>query len=253
MGDSTADLQFERAEPAGQNTPKDVRCAACQTQLSSYFEVNGNVACDTCKDTVVARHHASHAPTLIRGASLGAVAAAVGAGIYYAIAKVTGYEFGLMSIVLGLMVGFAVRRGSGARGGWRYQALAMFLCYAAICATYVPRIISAAQEQNAQTVAASGAAKPAAAPANATAKLLPTASATPVASPRTEPPPKLGSLLKAAGMLFAFALALPFLAGFQNLMGLVIIAIGLYEAWKVNRSTPFSVSGPFMVGEARGG
>jgi len=27
----------------------------------------------------------------------------------------------------------------------------------------------------------------------------------------------------------------------------------LYEAWKVNRSAPFSVSGPFMVGEARGG
>jgi hypothetical protein len=54
-------------------------------------------------------------------------------------------------------------------------------------------------------------------------------------------------------MLFAFALVLPFLGGFQNLMGIVIIAIGLYEAWKVNRSTPFSVSGPFMVGEARGG
>jgi hypothetical protein len=36
-------------------------------------------------------------------------------------------------------------------------------------------------------------------------------------------------------------------------MGIVIIGIGLYEAWKVNRGAPFSVSGPFMVGEARGG
>jgi len=88
------------------------------------------------------RHNASHVPTLLRGAALGVLAAAVGAGIYYAIAEVTGYEFGLMSIVLGLMVGFAVRRGARARGGWRYQTLAMFLCYAAICATYVPRVIS---------------------------------------------------------------------------------------------------------------
>ena len=54
-------------------------------------------------------------------------------------------------------------------------------------------------------------------------------------------------------MLFVFSLALPFLAGLDNLMGIVIIGIGLYEAWKVNRAAPFSISGPFMVGEARGG
>src|SRR5882762_2089627 len=251
MADSPADLQFERAEPTGQALAKDVRCVACRTPLSSYFEVSGNVACDNCKDAAMTRQNASHAPTLFRGAALGVVAAALGAGIYYAIAEVTGYEFGLMSIVLGLMVGFAVRRGARARGGWRYQTLAMFLCYAAICGTYVPRVISAVRKQEAPTPAAGPAAAQPAAVA-ATDAIKP-AAATPAGPGAAEPAPTLSGFFKAIAMLFVFSLALPFLGGFDNLMGIVIIGIGLYEAWKVNRAAPFSVSGPFMVGEERGG
>ena len=71
MADSPADLQFERAEPTGAALPKDVRGVACRTPLSSYFEVNGNVACDNCKDTAMTRQNASHAPALLRGAALG--------------------------------------------------------------------------------------------------------------------------------------------------------------------------------------
>ena len=225
----------------------EARCARCEAPISSYFEVAGSAFCEPCKDLTVRSHQASHLPTLLRGGGLGLVAAAIGAGIYYAIAQMTGYEFGLMSIVLGLMVGLAVRRGSRGRGGWRYQALAMFLCYAAICSTYVPRVIAAARGQTAatpapdarssQTVQVSTLAQPAAAPASPAA---------------AEPPPTAGAFFKALGMLFLFSLALPFLAGLENVMGLVIIGIGLYEAWKVNRGAAFSVSGPFLVGEGRG-
>jgi hypothetical protein len=252
MADSPADLQFERAEPTGEATAKDVRCVACRTELSSYFEVNGNVACDNCKDAALTRQNASHAPTLLRGTALGVVAAAVGAGIYYAIAEVTGYEFGLMSIVLGLMVGFAVRRGARARGGWRYQTLAMFLCYAAISATYVPRVISAIRKQEAHATPVPGPATVSPARVAATDVIKP-AAATPSGSGATEPAPTLSGFFKAIAMLFVFSLALPFLGGIDNLMGIVIIGIGLYEAWKVNRAAPFSVSGRFMVGDARGG
>jgi hypothetical protein len=41
--------------------------------------------------------------------------------------------------------------------------------------------------------------------------------------------------------------ALPFLAGFQNILGLIIIAIGLYEAWKLNQRAKLTVAGPFKV------
>jgi hypothetical protein len=43
------------------------------------------------------------------------------------------------------------------------------------------------------------------------------------------------------------ALALPFLAGFKNIFGLVIIAIGLYEAWKINKRVKLDVTGPYHV------
>jgi hypothetical protein len=41
--------------------------------------------------------------------------------------------------------------------------------------------------------------------------------------------------------------AIPFLAGFENIIGLVIIAIGLYEAWKLNKRAELNVAGPFKV------
>jgi hypothetical protein len=187
-------------------------------------------------------------PSLLRGGGLGLVAAAVGAAVYYAIAAMTGYEFGLMSIVLGLMVGVAVRVGARGRGGWRYQALAMLLCYSAICATYVPRIISAAQKQGTAAAPQPATGSPRAVQASA---LVQPAAARPAEAAAVEGPPTPGRFFKALGMLFLFALALPFLAGAENVMGLVIIAIGLYEAWKVNRGAPYSVSGPFLAGEGR--
>src|SRR2546422_11725279 len=59
----------------------------------------------------------------------------LGAGLYFGIEATTGYELGLVAVVVGLMVGGAVRKGSNGRGGWRYQALAMFLTYCAGVAT----------------------------------------------------------------------------------------------------------------------
>ncbi len=237
----------------GSSTPQEASCSACRSQISTYFEVSGVAVCESCKDLALAAHQASHVPTLLRGAALGTLAAAVGGGIYYAIAKATGYEFGLMSIILGLMVGFAVRLGSRGRGGWRYQALAVFLCYASICSTYVPRLLSALQEEKQAQAAVSSStavANPAAADKTDPVKM---ATPAPVASPEPQAPPTLGGFLKALAMFCALTLALPFLAGAQNLMGIVIIGIGLYEAWKVNHGIRFSMSGPFLVGEGRSG
>src|SRR5207245_910442 len=44
-------------------------------------------------------------------------------------------EFGLVAVVVGVLVGGAVRKGSNGRGGWRYQLLAMFLTYSAVVVT----------------------------------------------------------------------------------------------------------------------
>jgi hypothetical protein len=34
-------------------------------------------------------------------------------------------------------------------------------------------------------------------------------------------------------------------------MGLIIIGIGLYEAWALNRRTPVEISGPYQLGAAK--
>jgi hypothetical protein len=45
----------------------------------------------------------------------------------------------------------------------------------------------------------------------------------------------------------AFVCAVPFLAGLQNFVGIVIIGIGLYEAWKLNRRIPLTIRGPHAI------
>ena len=49
-------------------------------------------------------------------------------------------------------------------------------------------------------------------------------------------------------VLLPIMLAAPFLAGFSKVIGWVIIAIGLFEAWKQTRAAPFSSGGPFRFG-----
>ena len=50
------------------------------------------------------------------------------------------------------------------------------------------------------------------------------------------------------GLLLGLAFIAPFMGGASNIMGIIIIGIGLYEAWKINRRVP--LSGPFRFGPA---
>lgn len=54
------------------------------------------------------------------------------------------------------------------------------------------------------------------------------------------------ALLLAA--MAGFLLALPLITGFSNPVGLVIIGIGVYEAWKLNRRLTPVIAGPFTLG-----
>jgi hypothetical protein len=248
----TAALQFDHAE--FQPGAEPMTCAICKERIfRSYFQINDTLACATCRYRLEQTGvEGSGVGRFLRAAGAGLAAAVGGAVLYYAISALTGYEFGLIAIVVGFAVGRAVQWGSSGRGGWRYQTLAMVLTYIAIASTYIPAIIHAIRESPTETsvsAAAPDASSTPGAPATPDASPAPAAASPAPAAPVESPAERatFGTFVLAMALLLAFACAAPFLAGAQNVIGLVIIGIGMYEAWKLNRHVPIVISGPHAI------
>ncbi|MBI4817574.1 MAG: hypothetical protein HY791_15035 [Deltaproteobacteria bacterium] len=262
----------ETSRPDGTHdgpSPQAVPCSSCAKSIGDeYFTINQLTVCRRCKDAAAARLD-PNAPgggrRFLRALRGGAIAAIVGSVAYYAISKLTGYELAIVTIAIGYFVGKAVATGSEGRGGWRYQALAVGLTYLSVVSIYVPLIFEEFANRAEQV---SGEAESGAGKAKASDGLEPKAGAEPAVDPAPSNPapsnpapsnpapsnPENVSAAGAAGMLalgvvflFGFAMIAPFLAGFDNILGLLIIAFGLYEAWKLNRRTEVDILGPFRV------
>jgi len=251
MGEDREELQFEKADFGGTGATR-TSCGGCGRELwDSYYEVNGKLACERCKtDLELMRGQGSGAGRFFRASIYGLGAGLVGAGIWYGIRAATGFEIGFIAIVVGLLVGGAVRKGSNGRGGPLYQALAIFLTYGSIVSTYVPMIVGELRDKWGHAAKAEASPVP-----NGSPTADPAASETPApgaAAVPSKPVPSLARALLALAILtmliFAIAFAAPFLMGFQNVIGLFIIGIGLYEAWKINRRVPLTIAGPYRVG-----
>ena len=134
----------------------------------------------------------------------------------------------------------------------------MFLTYASIVSTYVPDILKAldqpppAESTQAEAPAGTGATPAPAEPGATPATAHPDGTAAPAGAEAADPGalgPAEGLAAVALALLFLIALAFaaPFLGGFENIMGIIIIGIGLYEAWKMNRATPVVITGPYRL------
>ena len=237
-------LQFDRAE-LGERLMS--RCTSCEGALAgSYWAVNGQPMCGPCREKLVTSltERSGRMGRVVRAVVFGGLGGLTGAAVYMGIAAVTGYEFGLIAILVGWLVGNGVRMGSGGRGGWAYQSLAIGLTYIAIVSAYVPSILTYAQEQVAAERTASEAGQGSGENAEVAA-----------AKDDSTAPIEAGSplgLIVGAGFLLAVACALPFLGGVQNIMGLIIIAIGLQQAWALNKRPQLDVSGPHDLAPLNG-
>lgn len=201
MNDSLDDeLNFDRAEFAGMEARNSTSCTGCGGGISdAYYEANGEVICEPCAASASdPGGDSSSTARVMRAAVFGSVAAALGWALYYGIFALTGYEFGLIAIVVGFMVGAAVSAGSGGRGGWLYQLMAMGLTYTAMVMTYVPMILEDAAADGGISVV----------------------------------------------VAVAISFVAPFLMGMENIIGLIILGIGIYEAWKLNKRVAITVTGP---------
>ena len=141
------ELQFDRVEGAAPAAAA-AACASCQRTIPDvYYEAAGKVFCAQCREAAQASlTGGSGMARLLKALALGAVAAAISAGVWYAIIKLTGYELGIVAIAVGIAVGMAVRLGSEGRGGWAYQLIAVLLTYVAIGTSYVPLVMEGMRE-----------------------------------------------------------------------------------------------------------
>jgi hypothetical protein len=231
---NATELQFDRAEFSGGDSGP--ACCTCKHPAEGqYHQMNGRVFCTACRAKVEqAIERMRQSGSLPRAALFGLGAAILGSLVYYGVSAATGYEFGLIAVVVGLMVGKAVRKGSGSLGGKRYQALAMLLTYFSISSTYVPPLTKAFYAAAAKHEKVEGAA----------------VTQAPAATDAPRQKVRLG-VVPFYAFMFVLALAAPVLGGFQNILGTIIMGIGLWEAWKFNRRVNVKFTGPFAVAAAQ--
>lgn len=302
-----ANLQFDQADYGKDGGNAGRACESCKEPLGAqYFLANGHIVCERCSSGLsAALTGGSGAARAGKAIVLGLAAGALGAAIYFGIAKLTGYEIGLIALVVGFLVGVAVRKGSEGRGGWPYQTLAIAITYAAIVLTYVPMIVSGLDEEPEPATTAGEVAKvtvrrdqsvllngeavtmtalaaelrrvaaaggegwyhregmdveePGSA-ANQVAELFSQSGLrlNTFSDPRFEQRERWSDRIARAGpaqkvvawgFLFGIAAAAPFLMLPSNLIGLLIIAIALFEAWKLNKRATVEIKGPFQISE----
>lgn len=295
--DQSGDLNFDKVD-AGEQGPAQSTCALCQEPLTyQYFEVNQKVICPPCKDKYEEQMERSKgASRYIKAFLLGLPAGLVGAGIYYAIMALTGYEFGLIAILIGFMVGMAVRYGSNHRGGIGLQIMAALITYCSICSTYIPMIIQGLQEEwdieevaLPQTESFGDVGEEREFDVGSMSKdeadkltsgvitdetlaefdrYSPSGGVTTLDSIEQDPTAEDPIAVDAAQfndqeslmadatptqmilgylVIFVIALAAPWLMGFANIMGWLIIGFGVYQAWIMNKYVPLEFKGPFDI------
>jgi hypothetical protein len=233
-------------------------CRECGGPLRiEYYDVGGNVICSTCQET---RNWLSR--RMVRGLKallFGALAAAVGAGVYRMIMFGTGWNFAVVAILVGYMVGGAVRTGSSERRGWFYQFLAVFLTYSALVGMFLPEVwrglASAANDKKETTkqvekearkeVKADHGAKGEAKPA---APNLPNDQGKP---PRLRGkhglPYLVGMLLLTLLLMIGLVYCIPVVVGIHSPISLFIFGVALWQAWVMNRGSAPPVTGPYRL------
>jgi hypothetical protein len=248
-------LQFDRviseSTSAAAASTLAVTCAVCQASIETeYFDVNGNVVCSRCR---TAAESAATTPRgivpLMTAGVFGLGAGLVGAVIYYAVMAIANLEIGIVAILIGYMVGYAVRRGARGRGGRRFQVLAVALTYASIALAYSPMVFKQVLDTDRSARTALSATKSSGRSNNNSN----TAAATQGERGATT---KLsgGRVLLSLVFVAAFIAALPVLGIIGSfpfgLISAFIIFIGLKQAWTMTGVTRLQILGPYRVGAA---
>ncbi len=274
--ESSEELSFDKAQ-FDDTATSEFSCSACGNPIrDSYFRTPESVFCSSCRwalEAEAGKPKPGGSKRFGKAFLYGLGGAAAGTLVYFLVLWGTGYEVGLISIVVGWLVGKAVFLGSEQTGGRKYQVLAVALTYFSICASYAPLIVQEMMK-GAETSTSEASAAQGASPEVAVRLVPEGEDAAPVtedelAQARPAPenmedidPGVIYSVdgaseegedmnpLLAVAVILAICMAAPFLSGLDNIFGLIIIGIGMYEAWKLSASRELAFEGPFSVGAA---
>ncbi len=219
-------LQFQKLELADTRP----RCSGCQSVIEgTYYHLAGKPICPTCAEITRSAQQRPATNDVLRGLLYGS-GAAVACSIGYAVITImTDMQFALIAILVGYLVGRAMRIGSRGLGGRRCQILAVVLTYLAITISYVPLVIKAVKDQQTKTE---------------TVKTVPQAPVKVTAA----------GLVLALAVVSAISIASPFFGlanGFSGIIGAIIIFVGLAQAWKQTKRDERLLMGPYESAEGQ--
>jgi hypothetical protein len=276
--------QFEPLTFDASAAPGAAACARCGTQLrGSYHMVDESMTCAKCRYAAEAQSAGgTGAGALLRAIGFGAGAAVVGAVGYYAFVKITDIEWALLTALVGIGVGMAVRIGSRGHGGRKYQVVALVLTYFAMAGAYLPFIAAGFNEASKDSRVAAATSGPRPVPLrsyadsmaalqtatgdegdstveeNAAASVehpdAPTGAVQPAAAAKSSDMPPTTAFAIVAGVLALGLLTTPVFVAFASPISGLFIAYALYRAWKTNAGglRPVTTSGPFRLQQAPG-
>ncbi|MFN7936403.1 MAG: hypothetical protein U0R19_23950 [Bryobacteraceae bacterium] len=202
-------LQFQTADIVEQKAA----CSQCAAVLENeYYQLAGADVCPDCAARFQSGQQRPKQTWVMRGFLYG-LGAAIGCSIVYAaIVWITSFQLSLMAVVVGYFVGKAVLRGSRGLGGRRCQIVAVALTYFSITSSYVPSMFQSVVER-AESQRKKG---------------------EPVK--RSNEPVTGGDVMMGTGVLLILSMIAPFFSvtrGLNGILGLLIIFIGLHQAWKL--------------------
>jgi len=254
-------------------------CSRCSTPIKdTYFSTVDAIFCSSCRweaEADSSKPVSGGVGRFGKAFLYGLAAAAAGTLVYFMVLWLSGYEIGLIAIAVGWLVGKAVFAGSGGVGGTKYQLMAVALTYCSICASYAPLIVqelmsdpkvAASEEATSDALSDSGAivrmapagedSRPltpeeieAARPAPANPEEMETGAAYTIGGGEAAEMNSFVGLAVLTAIVLAFSMAAPFLGGFENILGLLIIGFGLFEAWRHSGRRELVFEGPFSAGD----
>ena len=271
-GAAPESLQFDRvvaaANPAIDTSASGpaVVCSRCNATIKTYYyQLNGSPVCAACKQAAEGSSKSERsAGAFIRAALLGLGAAIVGAVIYYGVIAITNFEIGIVAILIGYLVGAAVRMGARGAGGRRFQILAVGLTYFSVGLAYSPLALKGLNEAKSSKIAAKVAPRTDSAAVDSAgeadkARLAEAQNAAtdvsdptvaPVGAPNTN---RLGvvTVLLGLGATFLLIFALPVISVVgslpSGLISALIIGIGMRQAWRMTAGQTRTITGPHRI------